>query len=61
MATTSNKVPDGRHRLILSNDVWISEKRGMSRARDARTGRLLSEGDGTLRSQTTGLPRRFKK
>jgi hypothetical protein len=62
MAIARDTHPGRAPRLVISEDVAISEKRGMSRARDPKTGRLLSDGDGTVRSQqTSGLRRWFKK
>lgn len=37
-------------RLVISKDVAISEKRGMSKARDPKTGLLLSGGDSPQQS-----------
>jgi hypothetical protein len=59
MAAANDKSPLlGR---VFSKDVWISEKRGVSRARDAKTGRLLGEGAGTVRSKTAAFAGRFKR
>jgi hypothetical protein len=42
MANIGNRSHELGDRGIFSSDVWISEKRGMSLARDLKTGRLLS-------------------
>jgi hypothetical protein len=45
MAAANKRSADRTGSLVLSKDVRISEKLGISRARNAKTGRLLSEGD----------------
>lgn len=61
MAIARDKHRGPAQRLVLSEDVWISEKRGISRARDPKTGRLLSERDSTVRQQDSSLRPRRKK
>jgi hypothetical protein len=43
MATRSTHDAKRNGRWIPSKDVWISEKRGISNARDPKTGLLKSE------------------
>jgi hypothetical protein len=45
MTKPGDKVPAADDRPVLSRDSWISEKRGLSPARDLKTGLLLSGGD----------------
>lgn len=52
VATNANKRPHP-DQMIFSRDVWIGEKRGMSLARDPKTGRLLSADE---RQRQAGTP-----
>jgi hypothetical protein len=49
MAASSNEPLRSEKRLVFTRDIWITEKRGLSEARDPQTGRLLDKpGDSAL-------------
>jgi hypothetical protein len=50
MASTGDSSLGGVRRVVISHDAWISEKRGMSKARDPKTGLLLSGRDSPTQS-----------
>lgn len=56
MAARGDKpAPDG---WTFSKDAWISEKKGISRARDAKTGKLISKDlNGTWKRSKNGHDR----
>jgi hypothetical protein len=56
MASTDDRSLGGVRRVVISDNVWISEKRGMSKARDPKTGLLLSGRDSPKQSPGQSRP-----
>ena len=59
MAKVDDNGASGRDHVTFSKNVLISEKRGISRARNPDTGRLLTQGDGQRAVRPSVMRRLF--